>query len=462
MQNLQETPLFASAAALDDLALIANDQDWTWRQVHGASLRLSTQLPEKGAVYNLCTTRLGFLVTWLAALRRGLLQLLPPSGGQTELKTVLETSTDAIVVVDNARALSSGWSEHARTLVLDPVCAELPHCGDDALAWSPPLEPVLVRLYTSGSTGVPEPQDRTLGQLVRGAQVLADRLGELVEGGLSAVQRIVCSVPPQHMFGLETSVMLSLVAGIPVRDRRPLLPGDVKSALEEGREGALWVTTPLHLRALAQAAGSVGGCCAVVASTMPLATTLATSVESLVGAPVLEIYGSTETGVLAMRRTAKESRWWPVSGVRLQPGSVSTSVHGEHFTSPCVLNDCITTDDAGAFELAGRSGDVIKLAGRRASLSGLNLLLQDMPGLSDGILHLPSSGAPDQRLVLVYAGQPLDHDAVRAWLRERVDPVFVPRTIIQVERLPRADNGKLPRPALDALCAQWFEQRSSR
>jgi acyl-coenzyme A synthetase/AMP-(fatty) acid ligase len=34
-----------------------------------------------------------------------------------------------------------------------------------------------------------------------------------------------------------------------------------------------------------------------------------------------------------------------------------------------------------------------------------------------------------------------------------MDPLFLPRTIIRVERLPRTETGKLPRAALDQLYA---------
>jgi acyl-coenzyme A synthetase/AMP-(fatty) acid ligase len=41
--------------------------------------------------------------------------------------------------------------------------------------------------------------------------------------------------------------------------------------------------------------------------------------------------------------------------------------------------------------------------------------------------------------------------ALRAALRERIDPAFMPRPLLFVERLPRNSTGKLPREALQAL-----------
>src|SRR5947208_7592075 len=109
----------------------------------------------------------------------------------------------------------------------------------------------------------------------------------------------------------------------------------------------------------------------------------------------------------------------------------------------------------GTFALLGRQADVIKIAGRRASLAGLNLLLQDMPGFEDGVFYMPATGNPAERLCLIYAGTPLDRAAARRWLRARLDPAFLPRVFIRLDRLPRGENGKLPRHSLDLAYARW-------
>jgi acyl-coenzyme A synthetase/AMP-(fatty) acid ligase len=277
-----------------------------------------------------------------------------------------------------------------------------------------------------------------------------------------ALQRIICSVPPQHMFGLEASVMLSLVHGIPVLDRRPLLPADIRSAFEDCEDATAWVTTPLHIRALVRSGDALQHCRIVVASTMALAPALAKEAEALIDAPVLEIYGSTETGAIAMRRTAHTVQWSPLEGVRLEPTAEGTSIWGTHFTSPQTLADQMEPDAKGEFRLLGRNGDLIKIAGRRASIAGLNLLLQEMPGMADGVFYLPATGAPTERLVLIHAGSPLDRVATETWLRERMDPVFLPRAIINVDRLPRTSSGKLPSAALDEIFTAWLARRSTQ
>jgi acyl-coenzyme A synthetase/AMP-(fatty) acid ligase len=190
-----------------------------------------------------------------------------------------------------------------------------------------------------------------------------------------------------------------------------------------------------------------------------LAATLAAQVEKQAGVPVLEIYGSTETGALAMRRTALESCWNPLPGVRIESGKNGAMAWGAHFESPQCLNDQIEQKEAHHFSLLGRKTDLIKIAGRRASLAGLNLLLQDVPGLSDAVFYLPETDNQRGRLVLIYAGKDMDPGSIKSYLRGRIDSVFMPRTFIKMERLPRNGEGKLPLRVLEEIYQNWAIER---
>ncbi|MEO5882798.1 MAG: class I adenylate-forming enzyme family protein [Caldimonas sp.] len=459
MQPLEDSPLAGAARFLDRPAVIDGDRAWSWRQVHEAAIALSHRLGDASAVSNLCASRLGFLVTFIAALRNRCLIVLPPSTSSADLAAVHRPHARPVAAGDPGTCPELA-GERGRAAPPFLSCRpewRAPSAADRALAWTPAWDGVAVLLHTSGSTGDPQAQPKTLRHLATGALLLGERLAKEVEGGLAAIDRIVCSVPPQHMFGLECSVMLPLLHGTPILDRRPLLPADVRAAFAGGPRG-VWIATPMHLRSLVQTAESIPSCSAAVVSTMPLGQLVARQSEPLLGAPVLEIYGSTETGALAMRRTARESRWLPMSGVRLERVEGASLAHGAHFASPMKLLDELVLEANGSFLLLGRQADLIKIAGRRASLAGLNLLLQELPGLDDGVFYLPDTGNPAERLCLMYAGLPLDRAKVRRWLRARLDPVFLPRDLIRLDRLPRNDSGKLPRQSLELAYAAWQMQ----
>jgi acyl-coenzyme A synthetase/AMP-(fatty) acid ligase len=229
------------------------------------------------------------------------------------------------------------------------------------------------------------------------------------------------------------------------------------------------MTTPLHLRAPLQAAAPITGMQGVLASTMSLPADLAREAEAQWHVPVLEIYGSTEGGALAIRRTAREERWTPLPGVVLRnagdaesPRFVATSPHV--VPGGVEMGDLLELGADGRFLWLGRVHDLVKVAGKRASRGALEAALTGIPGVEDGAFtFVPEDEAPTEahaarRLAAFYVSATLAPAEVIAALRGRIDPAFLPRPLHRVERLPRNANGKLPKAALDALFEQCRAQ----
>jgi acyl-CoA synthetase (AMP-forming)/AMP-acid ligase II len=120
MRLLQESPMVAAASRLEEVAVVGAEHAWTWREIHEASVALSCCLGDVSAVCNLCASRVSFLVTWLAALRRGCLLILPPSGGNADLAAVLKVSASPVIVVDDPLAIPPQWRQVARCLICRP------------------------------------------------------------------------------------------------------------------------------------------------------------------------------------------------------------------------------------------------------------------------------------------------------------------------------------------------------
>jgi acyl-coenzyme A synthetase/AMP-(fatty) acid ligase len=265
------------------------------------------------------------------------------------------------------------------------------------------------------------------------------------------------------MFGLESTVMLPWQAGVPVHAHEPLLAADLESALRECDRPAWWMTTSMLMRAPLQAS-ALPGLEGVVASTMSLPRELAAAAEATWRVPVIELYGSTETGALATRRTASEAAWTPLPGVTLGSQGAGEAqrfrAEGPHIEVPVVLGDVLELQPDGRFLWLGRTSDLVKVGGKRASLFTLNLALTQIPGVADGVFSFPpvAAGAdgeshPARRLAAFFVSDTLQPGQVLSALRERVDPAFLPRPIHRVARLPRNANGKLPQAALDGLFA---------
>jgi acyl-CoA synthetase (AMP-forming)/AMP-acid ligase II len=418
--------------------------------------RLARALPEGTHVINLCETRHGFMLGFAAALMRAQVSLLPPSRGRADWEALLDRYPGAYVLSEKplagANAFELGAILGERTLD-EPVADALDiPCIDSAT--------VAAILFTSGSTGEPGAHSKTWGQLCAGARLFAGALG----WGERPAVAIVGSVPPQHMFGLESTVMLPLQAGVAVHAHEPLLAADLETALRECGRPAWWMTTAMLLRAPLQA-GALPGLQGLVASTMSLPAELARAAEDAWRIPVIELYGSTETGALATRRTASEIAWTPLPGVALHAQGAGDAqrfrAEGPHIDTPVVLGDVFDLQPDGRFRWLGRTTDLVKVGGKRASLFVLNRALTQIPGVEDGVFAFPPEARaqgdeshPARRLAAFFVSETLDSRQVLAALRERIDPTFLPRPLHRVERLPRNANGKLTQAALAELFAQ--------
>lgn len=463
LTTLHTNTLFAAAECLDQIAVIKPERSWTWREVHTAALALAQRLPEGYAVCNLCSSYLGFLITWLAALRRNLPVILPPSRGTADLAHVLSLANQPVVLLSDSAppaGIDAPW--------LQCQLGAMPQQTLPAakLCWKTGLDNAQITLYTSGSTGASEPQSRSLAQLFAGALQLGARLGQhpapVSVSCLDTFDYIVSSVPPQHMFGIETMLMLSITFNKPVIDRRPLLPADIQEAMNSRPGKAAWIATPLHLQAVARIASTLESCALTLTSTMPLSPEVAQKTEALIKGPVIEIYGSTETGALATRRTATTTIWKQLDSVELDFGYSNVRATGQHFDSPQTITDRLERLDARQFKLIGRDTDVIKIGGRRTSLAALNAILQEIGGIDDAVFMRAVTGE-HQRPVLIYTKtSTLTPAQIKSALRKKIDPLFLPRVIIGVDHLQRNERGKTVAAELMAIYQQWQKNKSKQ
>jgi acyl-coenzyme A synthetase/AMP-(fatty) acid ligase len=307
-------------------------------------------------------------------------------------------------------------------------------------------------VFTSGSTGTPVPYRKTFGSLVACVREESRRLG--LDG---AAWSIMATVPPQHMYGLESSVLMGLVAGHALCAERPFYPADIAAALGAVPRPRVLISTPVHLRALVSLATPPPPLDLVVSATAPLAQQLATEVEQRFGTRLREVYGSTETGQIATRRPSETAEWqlWP--GVTLTARDADTWADGGHVEQPTRMCDVLEVTGAGRFLLHGRQADLVNIAGKRSSLAFLNHQLNSIAGVLDGAFFHVDDGRSSQtgvaRVAACVVAPQLDAPGLTEALRERIDAVFLPRPLLFVARLPRNSTGKLPQEALLALAA---------
>jgi acyl-coenzyme A synthetase/AMP-(fatty) acid ligase len=419
--------------------------------------QVAQRLPKGKHVLNVCADRYHFAVGLAACLMSERVSLLPSTHTPQVITQLADFAPDAFCLTDDKRcdielprAYYPDLARPAPTLAAARF--EVPRIAASQLA---------AIVFTSGSTGTPVPYKKTWGLLSRCIQSGAPLLG--ISDGRS--HALIGTVPGQHMYGFESTVLLALLSGNALSAERPFYPADVAATIQGVPRPRVLVTTPIHLRTLLASEIEFPPVDLVMSATAPLSRDLAQEVEEKYRAPLLEIYGSTETGQIAMRRTAMAAAWrlWP--GVRLSTANGQVVAQGGHVEQLTPMCDVIEITGDDEFLLHGRTADLVNVAGKRSSFGYLNAQLNAIPGVVDGAFFLReettgSTGVTRLGAVVVAPG--LTVAALTEQLRQLIDPVFLPRPLLIVAQLPRNATGKLPQQALQGFADEQLRIKVSR
>lgn len=399
---------------------------------------------------NLCTDRYYFLVAFHAISLKGQTNLLPPNQIPAIQQQIIQQYQPSYVLSD--QCVIENFNVPIIRINLANI--DTNHNSPEIKDLSIPLQQQVAILFTSGTTGTPQPVYKIWKELITGVQLSSQIINSQVQ---SKKLHLISTVSPQHMFGLEFSIILPLIAGIDFYSGQPFFPADIYTELLSAKNYSILITTPVHLQILIKSGieWQRCGCQLIVCSTAPLHKELALQVETQFAAPALEIYGSTETGAIASRRPTQNDELNFYPGIAAQPCNEGFIVSGAHLSAPILLNDHIAINNSGNFHLIGRQDDLIKIAGKRASLSELNYRLTQIPGIIDGVfINTADSGKETQRLTAIVVAPNMQREEILGALIHWIDPVFLPRPLLLVDALPRTANGKLPQQPLHDLLNQ--------
>lgn len=385
---------------------------------------LAKQLPDAQYVLNLCRDRYSFLTGFAAACLRGKISLLPSSDAPATIVQISHAYSDHHVLddlhVNRARVVS--------------------HAGQPQPSSSWPSiegDRCVAIVFTSGTTGAPQPHPKTWRELCATGRAVADQFAPRLN--------LVATVPAQHMYGLEATIALTCASGCSFHDGRPFFPQDIRAALASIPAPRALVTTPAHLRVCLESEVRFEPLEMILCATAPLESRLAAEAEAMWNTALHEIYGSTEAGVMATRRTTAGEEWNLLPGASLRTVGDSYVYSAPQLATPVELHDLIEPTGRNQFVLRGRSADLIKVAGKRASLTDITARLRKIPGVEDCVVFQPD---PQGRPAALVVAAGLESRAIAAALAGVLEPSFVPRPLVVVQQLPRNAVGKFDRAAL--------------
>jgi acyl-coenzyme A synthetase/AMP-(fatty) acid ligase len=318
---------------------------------------------------------------------------------------------------------------------------------------------------TSGSTGEPVSWLRTREQVL--AEV--DLIAELLVGD---VDEVVCSAPPQHLFGHLFGTVLPAERGLPVQ----WLHADPFAVprLAPGRR-VLIICVPstwVLLRRLVPELSTLDFL-VLLHGTGPTTPSTDDVMGRLPTAVGQEIFGSTETGAVGHRRIApawSRTPWTLLPDVtmladdddgygpapagrtqRLTVASPRLARPDDASSAPMRMrtDDMVRVLEASRFEHLGRASRLLKVNGRRCNLDQLEQLAQLLLGRPVACVPVRDR-VRGEHYELFYEGSA---DEAEAW--HRLAPLAatgpVPRSVRAVPSIPRTAVGKIK---IDQLYAQ--------
>lgn len=393
-----------------------------------------------GDVLLIFEDRYALAAALLGAWRARRAVLLPPNGQPATIQALARREGVAAFLHDRR---GSPEGEDLSSLLGGPP-------AEDAVEPMPAAVRVAT-LATSGSTGDHAFLPKTAGQLLGEARTL------VAEFRIGPAARLLATVPSHHIYGLLFGVLVPLQAGAAFVRETPVHAEAVAAAAR--RHGATHlVSVPAHLRALESLAPSPFPVEGVFSSGAPLPPDTARMVLRVLGRPVVEVYGSSETGGIAWRDEAG-GRWRPFPRVTVTTGSeerllLDSPLLAPDAARPFPCSDRAALHEDGRFTLLGRTDGTVKVGGKRVALQEIEARALAVPGVRDAAaLAEEVGGARGTEVWLAVAPAQVSPELVRSELARWLDPTTLPRRVCAVERLPREDSGKLTRRRLRALFA---------
>jgi acyl-coenzyme A synthetase/AMP-(fatty) acid ligase len=401
-------------------------------------------VPADEPVYLCVEEKHHLLAALLASLAGAPTFVLPHSFDSRVLREIQGTKPFHLILADRAVDPPAGT-----TVISVGECSP----DDRPLALVRPPDRSFISLFTGGSTGKPRTWDKTPANLFGEAIHLARTFG-VGRGDL-----LLSTVPPQHIYGLLGSVLLPFVASARVLRRTCILPREILSTLQNDKPTVL-VSAPIHYRAMRSDDLQRFSLRLALSSAAPLDSGDAAFFLQRTGLAITEIYGSTETGGMAIRAYGSDhGSWEPFSCIDWKILADRLCVHSDFVSPdlPCDEEGFFMTADrvvkAGVkrFKFLGRADHIIKIAGKRVDLEEIREKIRQIAGVNDAYVTVAPFNGGRQSAIAALVASDLPARKLSMAIRSMDDPYGRPRRIRVVKAIPILPNGKIDRQRIDQL-----------
>ncbi|MDA8137383.1 MAG: acyl-CoA synthetase, partial [Desulfobacteraceae bacterium] len=244
----------------------------------------------------------------------------------------------------------------------------------------------------------------------------------------------------------------------------PSFPSEMEAALIQS-EATILISVPAHYRALGGHPIQAPALRLAFSSAGMLAEEDGTAFSTQTGVPVVEVYGSTETGGIAERVRARgEFDFKPFPPIDISIEGDRLALRSDYLSPELQLRtdgyfmiaDRVRAAAGDRFALLGRLDGIVKVGGQRVDLEAVRQSLKNQPGVRDAaVLSLPVAGGRQNQIVALVASD-ADDFQLEASALQTLAPYARPRSIKVVAQIPMTAAGKIDRKTIAAM----FEGKS--
>ena len=338
-----------------------------------------------------------------------------------------------------------------------------------------PFERVFLYHYTSGSTGEPKAALHSQANLVRGGIIYKQTYQ------LRPQNSILVAVPLAHSFGMVAGLVASLVSGSTLVLARRFIPHQVVETLAK-EEITVLIAVPFVYELLARCylreTPDLRALSVSLSSGAPLLPDVAGRFRDRYHKPIYQVYGTTETGVIAAqwprsKEWPQESVGCPVmdvlvrivdeDGVDLPANKVGTllvknsTMFSGYYKHPdittkafqegwYITGDMAWLDTARHLYLTGRKETFVNVGGKKVNPYEVEKVLLGHPMVEDAVVYGEDAGSGGQEVqaAVVLRGE-VSVSVLMQFCRERLPSYKVPSHVEFVATLPRTSLGKVRR-----------------
>ncbi|MDO5054172.1 MAG: AMP-binding protein [Pasteurella oralis] len=311
-------------------------------------------------------------------------------------------------------------------------------------------------LKTSGSSGQAKIIKKTAQQMWKEAETLAQVLP--FERGINIT--VLGSVSVQHLYGLTFRVFLALEMGWSLGGEQLHYPEYLIEQSYQSQQ-AIWISSPALLSRLNLENAALRQCnlIGIVSSGGVLPENVGNLIRTQLTIPVVEIYGSTETGAIAARQ---DNGLWQ----SLPHSQIGLDAQGALWVKSAWINQKEQTADAveiysNGFQLLGRIDRIVKLGDKRISLVAIEQDLLKHPWVRDCYIALhPTQQRPVAWIALNTTGIELLQqnqrktliDELKQFVGQYQEKLALPRFWRFCTQLPRNSQSKISRADFERVC----------